>query len=248
MESKNQLIYRNYLQGKLNSTEKLQFESQLQSDEAFSDQFISVLIADYEDQRLRKLMRSEISAENDKSLSSSSGRFQVSLRWAALFLLFLLPTGLILKHYLQKNTTIITPEYAYYPSVSNMRGDSGEQVNTLANKAFQSYRNEDFLQAGKEFEAALESVHSLNDTQLHLYAAISFLRTNDALLLENASIHLEKVLAEDNPYNQAARWFLALTQYEMGKREEAQMLFQEIASAGTNFNSAKAKKILSEYY
>jgi len=238
-----------YLEGKLSASERKELEEKFSEQEDLSDQFLATVLHNYEGHRQRMLMRKVINEGGSQKRNSRINSFK-TIRWAAIIIILLIPTGLILKHYLQKTNTLINQEYAYYPSQNGVRGDirSENEFEFELEKAFKSYADQNFTRAANQFESVLENCNPQIYNQVHLYAGISFLWTKETAGFTRAQKHFEEVLKSDNPYHQAAKWFLAIAYYEDGKTEQSQVLFKEIADDPKVFNSKKAKDVLEKYF
>lgn len=246
MKNNNSERIRKYLEG-LDPEQKRKFESDLQENEELSDRFLETVVKKWETDRLKRRIRENAGrAQHPRTIRLNRPGI---LAWASILIVLLVPSIFILINFFSEGKDIFTEEHLYYPAPGTIRGIPSENVNRpdILAEAFRSYSSGKFKKAHTLFERVIETGGADPGAAIHMYAGISQLRsgTPDHELTED---HFRKVLKTGNEYNQAARWFLALTLYEAGKTEEAKVIFSAIAEDEGAFNSVKAAGILNKFY
>jgi|GEM_PF-6416079 len=230
-----------YIKGIMSNEEKVEFEKKLETNEALADEMMSYVVNKYEDERLRL------------EIQKTHNHFRILrnknlLKWAALILIFLLPAGYFFQQHIQNSGSLNTDYYADYPAQTGLRGNSSIDQSEIIRHAFQLYASDDFEEAAQSFLQASDIPDINNKSKLQLYTGISLLRTKNPEDYQLASQKFREVLSTRNEFNQAAGWFLAITQYESDDKDEAKVLFEKIATNENHYNSKKAKEILEEKY
>lgn len=225
----------------MSEKERKDFERRLDVDESLSDEFMRTLA--------RENYKHDLEKEFDayESKNNKSGHkilFRKISKIAALILLVMIPSAFII-HYFTASTCLITKEYMDYPSPGNHRSSSSSDYQPMS-EAFEALRNQDFEKAASYFDA-YNSDDKLS-LESNLYAGISLLWVKKDPQTKLAVQHFQEVLATKNDRNDAAQWFLAIGYFELGNKDEARLLFQEIADDPHHFRQQQANAILEKYY
>ena len=113
--------------------------------------------------------------------------------------------------------------------------------NLLLTEAKQAYIQEDYATAKVLFDSL--SAQAPEEEDLLLYSGISYYQTNE---MEEAAQRFQQLLSQSKTWDEHARWYLALSYLEQGKRTQAKVLLQEITSYKRHFNLEKAKGLLND--
>lgn len=225
----------------MSEQERKDFEKRLEVDENLSEELMRMVAHESYKYDLKKEFDTY---ESKNTKSGQKTLFRKVSKVAAIMLLLMIPAAFIF-YYSTASTCLITTEYMDYPSHGNHRSSSSSEYQPMS-EAYEAIRNQDFEKASAYFDG------SLSDEKLkpesHLYAGISLLWAKKDAQTELAVQHFREVLTTENDRNDAARWFLALGQFELGNKEEARLLFQEIANNPRHFRQQQAVVILEKYY
>ncbi|MCF8366690.1 MAG: hypothetical protein K9H16_12955 [Bacteroidales bacterium] len=230
-----------YLNGQMSELEREDFEQRLDLDESLSDELMRIVARE----GFKHDLKEEFEAyETEHTSPGQMILFRRVIKIAALILI-LVTSSVFITYYLSKPSHLIVAQYMDYPLPGNHRNGSSGESQPLS-KAFEAFSNKDFELAAGLFTQMAGDPGLAKES--HLYAGISLLWIKKDLQTELALKHFQEVLSTKNDRNDAALWFLAIGQYEVGNKDEARLLFTDIAANHHHFRHEQAAEILENYY
>jgi tetratricopeptide (TPR) repeat protein len=236
-----------YLDGKMSATEKIDFENQIKNSEELAEevrQFRQLRIFDKHKNLLAakaqlSAVMSEIDIEPDygsyekyfkKSFFESPVR-----KWLAGSLATLALIGGIF--FYQKSQTDNVLTNIYKSNLQPMENIIGFTVDdqTQAAKAMRAYDQKNYNEAITLLNYAVKN--STDDNSLRLYLAISYLMQERNI---EAEILLKDIINKNDLTVIPAKWYLALSLIKRGEKTEARALLQSIESDTVFGNKASA--------
>lgn len=230
-----------YLNGQMSPDEREAFSQRMDADEDLTDELMSLLARESFKQGMKKEFDA---AEREHASPGKKILFSKVAQIAAMAIVFI-GLSVVFTYFFKKPSHLIVADYMNYPVPGNHRNGSSDESQPLA-KAFESFRNQDFEEAAGLFTLAAD-VPGLTD-ESHLYAGISLLWLQKDVQTKLAVHYFQQVLSAKNDRNDAAQWFLAIGQYELGKKDEARLLFTDIVANPHHFRHEQAAEILEVYY
>lgn len=193
-----------------------------------------------------KLEQWDLEVEEVKSTQQTSSKvrplYQNLLKVAAAVLLIVIPTIFFLTTQ-QQSTTLAMDYFEPFPNgvISTSRTVEGNpKVNGMLVKAFTYYESGQYQQASITFEEFAKT-HTM-EANVELYQGISYLALKN---LPKASQMLESSMANSKgEFQEAAKWYLALTYLMDGKEKEALKLLDDLQHEGGEF--VKKAKVLND--
>jgi tetratricopeptide (TPR) repeat protein len=224
-----------YLAGDLDLLEKVQIERKLNEDEDFAREF--------EEAREKLLMakaveRAALKAELKETFSGRRASVTIRPLWVAGAALAAAAAVLLIFFLGAPPETQATKELAMgylepYP-LPAQRGE--DPLAGLRARAYEQYREGDFIEAEKSFEALKEEDFSVGIFHADCLSQIG----------EYAeAIDILRHLTQGSPRADAAQWRLALNLILAGQEAEAKTLLSEMASSN-HYKAKEAQKLLEE--
>ncbi|MEM6514720.1 MAG: hypothetical protein AAF688_00940 [Bacteroidota bacterium] len=225
----------NYLNGKLSTAERAEFERKLDTDADFKAAFEhhkNLQIA-FEFNEANELKKRFEMLEQDKV-----NTFQKLLRSrffypgiAALFVL-----GFFIGKNLKNEQNLFDDLIDVYPNVYQpiTRGQSNNDYSD----AFVAYENSDFETAEKELESLLLTTDNEN---LRFYLALSKIQNEK---FDDALSEFDKIDLATSDYNSEILWYSALIYLKKEQNQKSKQLLQQLEETGSAFKAAKRKKLM----
>lgn len=255
-EEKDLTLIEKYFRNELNAQERKEVEVRRQSDAAFHEKmqwhedFMDV-VREERNQEIKSFLKEEekrfIKTENNNNTNTSSKIIQINwIRWAAAVLVLGAVTWLIWSSLSFDSQKIYATHFTPYPndlvSIERAAAPSSAEDDPLK-KAFIAYQNNEFDKAVRQFDQLLASTSS---DSLLFFKAVALLSKGDTELAINILEELNK--KEDWRYNEAVRWYLALSYLKLQQTDQARSLLEQIVNQeGGHFQQSSAKEILEKY-
>ncbi len=234
-----------YLNGQMEQQELKDFGLRLDADEFLSDELMNIVARESVKHDLKKQFKG-FEKENDFSGGGKKNLFGKLAKIAAVILVFMIP-AVYLAFFLNSPHSLISDKYMDYPLQGNHRGVADDNARQAQmNDAVEAFEKHNFEKAAGLFGNNIEKPGQENAARL--YAGISLLWTKKAENYPLAAQYFQEILSTKNPRNDAAEWFLAISKFESGQKEEAQVLFTKIANNPHHFRQVQAKEILEKWY
>lgn len=247
-----QATIKQYIDGSLSSTEKIDFENQIKNSPELAEevrQFRQLKIFDknkklIEANALLKAVMAETQIEPD--YGKYKHHFKKSIfdnpiwRWSMGGLAaIILVIGGIFYQKSQATSALKLLSKTYMQPMENIIGFSADDQ-TQAGKALKAYDNKNYNEAITLLNYAIKN--NSDDNSLRLYLAISYLMQEQN---EKAEALLQDIVKDNDLSMIPAKWYLALSLMQRGEKEEAKALLQSLESDST-FGS-RAKEILKTW-
>jgi tetratricopeptide (TPR) repeat protein len=229
-----------YIANEMSDTERVSFESALESDSTLADEFRELELA-------YKLFEAEeeIGIKNKiRNIRSASGRqtsvFSISRAIAvAASLILIIGAGFWTSSLFNQQERMFAQHFEPFPNVVTIRGD--QQISPELKNGMAHYSDRSWEMAEQDLKAVLE-LEPKNMTA-SFYLGISYL-ANDRT--ERAISLLEPVNADTNGLFQShARWYLALAHLKL-KDDQAKVLLSQIADGNDPDYGQKAAELMEE--
>jgi len=164
---------------------------------------------------------------------------------AAILIVLLIPAGIWLNNYLEQDTLLNDHYLQYYSKNGHRSLPNQTEIDPITN-AFELFRTKEYDKAAPVFESMADTMSK--PEEMYLYAAICNLRLENENKRDLSIRQLQKVLNSNNNHKEPATWFLAVAYFENGNKDQAEKLFEKIASSDSHFNKQKAVEVLEKYY
>ncbi len=237
-----------YLANGMTSEERLEFESDLETNAELQVEFELHKMA-YEvitigaDRELKEKLQ-EIGKSNIPTIENSESRFsskQLFLRVAAVLVILML--SVVVFDILQPSDPqeLYAEYFETYRAPINTRSQQG-LFSADWQQAAHHYREGEYEKAIITYELMLQEEEN-DHYLLHYYLGMSILNStiHDS---ELAIPHLQKVFESANDYHQQASWYLALAYLESGDEEAARIQFQKVVDQENRFKLQESLEIL----
>lgn len=229
-----------YLDNKLSSEEKNNFEERLKSDKDFTREVEehAMLFNSFDEIQAQELLLrfGNIEQELEGGKENQFG-FPVYLKWAAALAVLAVLSLVVYLNISNSNKDLFLAYYTTYPNVESpvSRSDAGGEA------VWRLYERGDYKQAYQLFEQALENDGA--DIASRFYLGICALEINKLTVAEEA---FAKVASDkEGAYFEQAQWYLALTYLKAGKQDAAIQRLEEIIAVKSSYDE-KAKALLGE--
>lgn len=225
----------------MSSHEREAFEQKLDANESLSDELMSIVALE----NLKRDLEKEFDAfESSHPHPGRKILFGKVSRIAAIILFLIIPSAFIV-YYLNTPDHLISSRYMDYPLPGTHRSAGNSKHQTFS-QAIEAFNRHKFEEAANLFSQEADKPAMADES--HLYAGISLLWMKDDIQTKEAVKHFKAVLATKNDRNDAALWFLAISYFELGNKDEARLLFRDIADNPHHFRQQQAGAILEKYY
>ena len=238
-----------YLDQELSEVEQSEFESKLQTEKGFQEDFdqVKLLIEGIRYSGSKSSIRSKIehleATLPDIELGAHN-RFQMTrsqlLKYAATFTLILASAWLF-------REVLLKPDYEeifaanfepYLNTGSGIVRGAGEAMSP-EQRAYASYDSDSFAQAVQQFEALLSEK---DDAAMRLYLGNALLAMGE---VESAKQQFRILLENNAGLIIQAKWYLSLCYLKNGELDQAQEILQELSNNGKSYRK-RATKILED--
>lgn len=233
-----------YLSGTLEGQERLDFESRLQKDETFKEQYHIVKdlenAIDPETEEFISVLNSVAEKTPDTAkLVGLWSAYRSKYLAIAASLLLLTAAIFLLKPKLIDSGDLYASYFESYPSTNSARGlDSGE---SLYNRAMINYEGRKFDLAINDFDAYLQTTKSEDALFYKAISLMSIDRHKDALPL------LDQLFRNVSDYSDSAKWYAALAYLKLNNVDRASELLHSIINDTTDdYYKSRATDLLDE--
>lgn len=219
-----------YLSGETNPAEREAFEKKLLNDPALRAQLTRVKLAIEGIQANGFREKIALLHENYIEEKRTRNLFKYISGIAASLVILAAAAYLLI---LQNQRANYYSYFAPYPAPINVRGGNGN----LQHEAMVFYQHEEFSKAIEAFNhvAAVDK-----NEEIEFYLGVSLLGNKKPA---EASVIFEKLMLNSTHYEQAARWYLALSYLGLNKQDKAKSLLLKIRESDYQFD--RAQKLLS---
>lgn len=231
-----------FLDGAMSQEERVSFLSQMEKDDvlaeevAFQFQLIQGLKAsasNMDKERLKSIWREVSKEQNVSTEISPIWRYPVGI---AAVIIFLVALGISLTPSRDIAVGMDTFFEPYPMRVTRSGNGSVASIDLLTLQS--AYGKGDYVEALTLLTGLPDSVLPQNERRF--YRGVSYLALDS---LEQASLVLEDLLARQTPWDEHARWYLALTFWKQGKDDSSLLLLKEILITPRHFQQENAKAL-----
>ena len=240
MEESRYILFENYLYNELNATEKTAFESQLQTDVDFLQEFeiyknleaslSSKFNNEKEELDLRATL-TNLGNEYVKEEEVAKKETKVISLFNYKSLMVAASIALLIGFFLMKDGNPVYGDFANHGTLEIVvRGENSEDI-IDAEKAFNSQNYLDALQALKILSDAQPK-----DIELQLYKGICHLELNN---FTDADRIFEEISTGESAFSTKATWYKALSFLKQEKIAECKVELQKIPATAEEFKQAE---------
>lgn len=239
---KKEELLHNYFLDALSPKELSEFESLLEKDPEFSEQF-----------EFEKSVKKVIKAKKRKDLKSKLETFEKEIAspkkgkvisWKPLQIAASIAVLVSLGVYLISQFNTESIEYLYadhyekYPNtVFPIKRGNDQQPSSILFKAFLAYESDNDIEAITLFK---ELQQTENFDHVDFYLGQSYLKANQ---IENAIATFNKIIGIDQKFTDEARWYLGLAYLKNKDTQNAIKILKEVVAKG-GYMSKEAKGLL----
>ena len=223
-----------YLAGELSEKERANFVQQIEQDEALAAQVEQQRLTHQAVDLYTQLRTKEEIKAIYKNIAQARRRPRRTILAVAASIAILVVAGFLWQQS-QQTTDLLASEYLtpYPDRLTNMSDDSGAQITA----AMTAYNGGDYANAIPLFEALPDSL--AQGELINLYLGISRLQEDQAGAAQASFANI----SSDSPYQEAAQWYLALSELALGKEKAARERLEAIVAAG-NYPGPTAQELL----
>jgi len=250
-----------YLQGKMSSSEAVEFESLLNENQDLKEEFsilsdmhnhfggdtTSIEIPENEyTEKLRSALGNEDSAEIKNKLKKARLEYEKSkgsrtnyFRIAA-SIVFVLLFGSAIYFFMDSEKSNLYADFydpSDLPSVISRSND-----NSNVSKAIIEFQNKNYMKALELLDISTETTTN-SDIPFLLYHGMASLETGN---LDKALSKFNAVINSNSIDRSKGYWFKALAYLKVGEDESAQLVLREIVANPNYFNHKKARDLLDQ--
>lgn len=236
-----------YLDGLMSDDERMQFEAQLESDQAFAAEVASYALARKalaQEARSRMRQQAEQAYQNyDGSEKQQSTKSNTLLRIAAaVALLVALGAG-----YFWMSGSADSPQELYAAYYAPVEASASRAASTDEEAALQAavttYKNKDFDAALGQFQKLTESANATVATEATLFLGACFLEKNQP---EKTIETLAGIDSQSVAYFSKAQWYTALAHLLAGHSDKAAETLKTISTTNKHYKQSEATELLEK--
>ena len=245
-EDSNSIKIQRYLDGDMSGAERNAFERELAVDPALKNlanayRNIAEGIQYHARQNAWTTIQALEAGYSDEELQIESPRRRIWPVYAVAASLAVIAIAFVYNnnYNFNKADRILAAHFTPYQALVNGPTRSDAISESLQERAFSAYSNENYQQAISLFEEidVLE-----NDPLIWFYLGNAYLATDKP---EDAINYFLQVLSQDTALTPQARWYLGLSYLAKGDIDEAKKVFEALANDTTSYGE-RAKSILNQ--
>ena len=231
------LLFDNYITGELSPEEILEFETKLEQDVSFKEDFLAY-------KETHQFLQHKFNNETELSqfinttekIASDYFNTQQKKKNNYWFIGVAASILLLIGIFIFNPSTPTYEEYMTYPTVELTVRGTQEEILKNAQNAFNS---KDFTKANELFSTALQQ--DQNNIQIALYKGISLLELNQ---LNEADKILTNIYQGNSSFTTDANWYLALSKLKQKEYKSCKELLQKIPEGYIHYK--KAQKLINK--
>lgn len=240
MEEQDYILFEDYLEGRLSSTEKNEFERRLADDEKFEQSYLTYkelsgfLESKFENKKAEKEFKENLKNISDTYFIKTENKSRALMfkPWQ-----YAIAASIVVIFGLLVIMNDSVPAYADYADFNNISLSVRGETKELLPKAEKSFNEGNYEAALHYFDQIL--VEDVNNKEIQLYKSIALIETNR---YDDADELLVALSTGASVFKYEAMWYLALSKLKQKKYNECKIILEKIPEDAEIYT--KAQKLL----